>query len=211
MYQDPDYTACVATSTEMMLNFIASSGTKMTWHASTLYKTEEKIATWDRAHDTIAATAKGTDPHGFRNGLNYFGWGSYTDLPTAVYQDLAYTSYDAAVKAAVRAMARYDKPVGILGWGGSHAQFLNGYIVTGQDPAISTSFTVDYVYLTDPLQSDGLRNAKLSNASFKGGATKYRFRPYTWKDSPYDDPYGAGNVASYKEWYGKWVIVAPVR
>ena len=30
-------------------------------------------------------------------------------------------------------------------------------------------------------------------------------------DSPYDDPYTAGTLASYKEWYGKWTIIAPVR
>ena len=131
-YQDPDYTACVATSTEIMLNFIAATNAPLTWSVSTSYTTEEQIATWDRANDTIVETALGTDPHGWRNGLNYFGWGAYTDLSTAVYQDLAFTSYDAAVKAAVMAIARYDKPVGILGWAGSHAQILNGYDVSGE-------------------------------------------------------------------------------
>ena len=139
LYQDPDYTACVATSTEMMLNFIAATGTAMTWQVSTSYSTEEQIATWDRANDTIVDTALGTDPHGWRNGLNYYGWGAYTDLSTAVYEDLAYPSYDAAVKAAVMAIARYDKPVGILGWAGSHAQILNGYDVSGEDPATSAT------------------------------------------------------------------------
>lgn len=67
------------------------------------------------------------------------------------------------------------------------------------------------VYLTDSLAKDGLRNAKISNANFKGGPLTYRFRAYAWTDSPYDDPYTAGTLASYKEWYGKWTIVAPVR
>ena len=56
-----------------------------------------------------------------------------------------------------------------------------------------------------------LRNAKISNANFKGGPPTYRFRAYTWTDGPYDDPYTAGTLASCKEWYGKWTIVAPVR
>jgi hypothetical protein len=127
------------------------------------------------------------------------------------YQVFAYSSYDAAVKAAVTAMARYNKPVGILTWAGGHAQVLNGYQVSGLNPASSSDFTVQYVYITDPLQKDALRNAQISNTNFKSGSLTYRFRAYAYTDSPYDDPYTAGTVAAYKAWYGKWVIVAPVR
>ena len=193
-----------------MLNFIAATGTAMTWQVSTSYKTEENIAAWDRAHDTIAAGSKGTDPHGWRNGLNYYGWGTYTDLSTAVYQDLAYTSYDAAVKAAVMAMARYDKPVGILGWAGSHAQILNGYGYRS-GPGDLGELHGELRLPDGPAEVGGLRNAKISNANFQHGSTTYRFRAYKWKDSPYDDPYTAGTLASYREWSGKWVILAPVR
>ena len=202
-----------------MLNFIASKGTKgsgFRWTKSTSYTTEENILAWERAHDTLRATSKGTDPHGWRNGLNYYGWNSYTAASTRVYQDLAYTSYDSAVKAAVTAMAKYGKPVGILGQAGGHAQIMNGYEVVGLNPATSYNFSVVAVYLTDPLGRDGLRNAKISNANFKGGSLTYRFRawldtPYYKNESPYDDPYTAGTRTSYDEWYGKWNIVAPVR
>ncbi|HEX7472215.1 MAG TPA: hypothetical protein VF323_03965 [Candidatus Limnocylindrales bacterium] len=213
-YQDPDYTACVATVTQMMLNFVSSKGAEGTgfrWTRSTSYATQENILAWERAHDAYAPSSMGTDPHGWRNGLNYYGWGSYANASTMVYQDLSYASYNAAVKAAVTAIATFDKPVGILGWAGAHAQFINGYEVFGQDPAVSSDFRVVAVYLTDPLRSDGLRNARISDANFKSGSTTYRFRPYAWKDSPYDDPYTPGNVPSYKEWYGRWVILAPVR
>jgi len=213
-YQDPNYTACVATATQMMLNFVASNGAKgdgFRWNTSTSYTTQQNILAWERSHDAYAPSSPGTDPHGWRNGLNFYGWGSYTNASAMTYQDLSYTSYTAAVKAAVSAIATFDKPVGILGWAGGHAQFINGYEVYGQDPAVSSDFRVVAVYLTDPLRSDGLRNARISDASFRSGPYTYRFRPYNWKDSPYDDPYTPGNVPSYKEWYGKWVIVAPVR
>jgi hypothetical protein len=67
------------------------------------------------------------------------------------------------------------------------------------------------VYLTDSLKKDGLRNAKISNADFQGGSLTSRFRAYARTDSPDDDRYTAGTRASYKEWYVKWTIVAPVR
>jgi hypothetical protein len=35
--------------------------------------------------------------------------------------------------------------------------------------------------------------------------------PYTWRDSPADDPYTPGTRPSHDEWYGRWVIVAPTR
>ena len=56
-----------------------------------------------------------------------------------------------------------------------------------------------------------LCNAKISNADFQGGSLTYRFRAYARTDSPYDDRYTAVTRASYKEWYGQWTIVAPVR
>lgn len=185
------------TSTQMMLNFIASKGTRgsgFRWTKSTSYQTEKSLLAWERAHDTLVWTSKGTDPHGWRNGLNYYGWNSYAATSRMVYQDLAYTSYDAAVKAAVSAMAKFGKPVGILGWAGSHSQIMNGYEVVGEDPAVSSAFSVLAVYLTDSLKKDGLRNARISNADFQGGSLTYRFRAYARTDSPYDDRYTAGDT-----------------
>jgi len=198
----------------MMLNFTATKGTPgagFVWTNTISYTTEESMLTWIRAHDTLVSTASGTDPHGWRNGLNYYGWHSYTNPATMVYKDQSYSTYDAAVKAAIMALARYNKPVGILGWAGTHAQFINGYDVYGQDPAISADFTVTDIYLTDPLAKDALRNVRINNNSFANGSLVYRFRAYTETDSPYADPYGSTTTASYREWYGKWVIVAPVR
>ena len=87
---------------------------------------------WERAHDTLPTTARGTDPHGWRNGLDWYGWGSYQDRSKRVYEDLRFGTFDNAVKTAVRAIARYRMPVGILAWAGRHAQVMHGYTVVGR-------------------------------------------------------------------------------
>lgn len=212
-YQNPDTTACTAAATEVMLNFIASKGTPDTgfaWAVTMSYDTQESILGWERAHDTLDSGAPGSDPHGWRNALNYYGWSGYDDPGSRHYEDLAYASYAAAVKAAVVAIATENQPVGILAWAGGHAQIMTGYEVTGNDPAVSSDFTVQAVYLTDPLRSDGLLDARISYANFQSGSTTYRFTAYDWQDSGADDPYTPGTIASWREWYGKWVIVAPV-
>ncbi len=155
-YQDPDRTACVATAAMTMLNEIAAAGTGgdgFRWTPSRSYSVQESMFRWTRRHDTLEPGV-GSDANGWRNALNQYGWADYADPDTRVYQVFAFRTYNAAVKAAVQAVARFKRPVGILGWAGGHAQVLNGYTVFGQDPATSTSFTVRYVYLTDPLQRD---------------------------------------------------------
>jgi hypothetical protein len=123
-----------------------------------------------RPHDDAVDLA-GTDPHGWRNGLNYFGWGS---IESGFYADRAYTSFDAAAKAVVHSMAVYGKPAGILAWYGGHAQFVTGYTVTGADPRTgSMAFTLTGVYLTDPLKSQAMRD-KLADLQARGGTSADR-------------------------------------
>jgi hypothetical protein len=229
LYQDPYYTACTAASTMIMLNTIArrgTGGTGFVWRPSTVKNDSSNsrdmmsILSWERAHDTLISDSHGTDAHGWRNALNYFGWGSAAlkDPARMVYKDAAYSSFNAAVHAAVRAMARYDKPVGVLAWAGGHAQVLTGYAVTGENPVRSDSFTVTSLWLSDPLRSDGYVNHKISVSTFQSGDIHLRFRSYGEADSPYDDPYVAGYLRSSvypsvgpSEWYHRWVLVLPVR
>ena len=213
-YQNPDLTACVGAATLIMLNQVATNGAAghdFQWAPTTLLTTQRSIIKWARAHDTLEPGPGGTDPNGWRNALNEYGWGEYEDPSTMTYQVFAYSSYATAVKNAIMAMARYHRPVGILGWAGGHAQVLHGYSVFGQDPATSANFTVRYVYLTDPLKRDRLRNARISYANWIHGPLKYRLRKYRQKDSPLDDPYTPGLLAADRGWYGRYVIVAPVR
>ena len=213
-YQNPDMKACVGAATLIMLNQVATEGDpgdRFQWVPSTELATQRSIIRWARAHDTLEPGPGGTDPNGWRNALNQYGWADYEDPATMTYQVFSYRSYGAAVKSAVIALARYHKPVGILAWAGGHAQVLNGYTVVGQDPATSGDFKVRYVYLTDPLRRDGLRNARITYSNLIYGPLKYRLRKYRQKDSPYDDPYTPGLLVAHRGWYGRYVIVAPVR
>ena len=226
-YQDPDYTACAATATQMMLNtiygtldkefilkpfslgdkFIRANSPVFSWRPSTLYETQETVLGYERAHMTMLSSSAGTDPHGWRNGLNYFGWGS---IYSGVYADQAFTSFDAAAKAVVHALAVYGKPAGILAWYGGHAQFVTGYTVTGADPRTgSLSFTLTGVYLTDPLKSQGMRDKLLTYKVWRYDAAKIAFKQYWQKDSPQVDP--IDGKAGTAEWYGRWVAILPVR
>jgi hypothetical protein len=232
VYQDPYGSACTAASAMIMLNVIAyrhAGGEAFRW---TPYRVKNNksnpadhrdmtsILAMERGHDTLALLGSGSDAHGWGNALNYYGWGlaAMKDPAQSVYDDLEFSTYDRAVHAAVRAIARYGMPVGIVGWAGRHAQVMTGYVVDGEDPAISDLFTVRYVYLSDPLYADHYVNKKVSNASFKSGTLHLRFQSYRETDSPYDDPYTAGFKRSSvsptrgpSEWYHRWVILAPIR
>jgi hypothetical protein len=208
-WQNPDKTACTAASTLSMLNTIAHAGAPagFVWTPSTAYARQETILSYERRHMTMAKTSAGADPHGWRNALNYFGWGSTT---AGVYEDESFSTFAAAAKRAVSALATTRKPVGILARMGKHAQFITGYKVTGADPASgSTDFTVIGVYLTDPWLAAGHRDTYVTYAQWHTGGKWLRFSQYLQSDSIRKDAID-GHVGK-TEWYGKWVIVAPVR
>jgi hypothetical protein len=112
-----------------MLNFVAlrrTGGTGFIWKLDNRGTTRDAILAWERQNDTLQG-GKGSDPHGWRNALNRYGWGT-TALTHGrkVYEDYSFASYDYAVKHAVRAMIRFRKPVGALAWAGKHAQMIVG-------------------------------------------------------------------------------------
>jgi hypothetical protein len=219
-WQDPDYHACAATSTLMMLNFVNASDTvtgrdglgaqahrDLVWHPTTSYDVQERILAYSRAHMTMVLQGTGgTDPVGWRNALNYYGWGS---VDAGVYTIETTGTFLNAAKASVEALARTGKPVAIAGWAGSHAQIMNGYRVTGGDPKSTTNFTIQGVYITDPLRSDGYRDTYISLSTWQSGDPHVRFQQYWQTDSPYRDPI-TGTIGKIV-WYGRWLIIAPVR
>ena len=217
-WQNPDKTACTAASALIMLNmavywtdYKAKPGQVLpvrptAWTPDTTYARQEALLAYQRKTGTMLLSWPGADAHGWRTSLNFYGWGS---TGAKVYQDQAFGSFDAAVKATVLGVALYRKPVGILGWAGDHAQIVTGYKVQGGDPRMGrTDFSVVGVYLTDPLQSDGYRDRYITLATWKSGAKTIKFTPYKMTNSPYVDKIDGhqGNA----EWDGKWVIVAPV-
>jgi hypothetical protein len=216
-FQNPDYSACTAASTMVMLNTIYYSSNpawsmtsdgrtdpEFVWKPDVTYERQKSILKWERRNMTMPFWQKGSDVHGWRNALNYFGWGS---LDAGMYTDQAYPTFDQAVKATVRSIALRNQPVGILTWYGSHAQYVTGYSVTGQDPRTgSTDFTVNGVFLTDPLKWQGLANAYITTRTWRWGGVAIAFRPFQQRDSilidPIDGKYG------WREWWNKYVIVA---
>ena len=219
-YQDPNYAACTATSALVMLNTIAlagNGGPGFRWVPRLGSGAVDSILQWERTNDTLEG-GKGSDPHGWRNALNYYGWGpaAMSDPAQRVYDDRAYGSFDGALKGAVTAIARFRKPVGLLAWAGGHAQVVTGYVASGEDPATSDNFVVNGLWVSDVLASSRLVNRYINRLSLKSGDVRYRFQSYREVDSPLDDPYSVGwrrsSVRSTtSEWYRRWVLVIPVR
>jgi hypothetical protein len=231
IYQDPYPTACTAAAAMMMLNTIAYRGTGgegFIWTPTRIKRDDDEsnrrdmtsILAFARANDTLRSGGRGSDPHGWRNALNAYGWGqqAMTDPAKRVYDDRAFRTFRGAVKAAVRAIARRGMPVGVLGWAGGHAQVMTGYVVTGADPRVSNDFVVRYVYLSDPLYGNRVVNRRLSLEKFRSGPLRTRFQPYRESDSPHDDAYTPGTMKSSvlssrgpSEWYRRWVLLLPIR
>lgn len=199
--------ACTAASAQIGLNFIASAGTggsDFSWSVTTSTAEEETILAYERANDVTLATSPGSDPAGERNALNHYGFGG-----AVVYRDREYGSSSAAIKAVVEAIARTEKPAIALTDYGAHAIVVNGYKVSGGDPADTDSFTVEGVYVTDPLSGDGLRNAYISTGAWTGSGvtTDARFKPDEQTDAVYKDPLD-GTVGNTK-WHGMYVAILP--
>lgn len=219
-FQNPDWRACTAAATLSMLNTIAYGSsedqfparggglprTSLTWHINTSYETQEAILDYARNNMTMSWSSPGTDPHGWRNSLNFFGWGS---INAGVYRDSSFTTFDAAARAAVTSLARHQRPVGILGWAGGHAQYITGYAVQGNDPRVSDEWTLVGVFITDPLEADQMRNTFVTYSDWKYGSPFRRFSPYwqneSWMRDPIDGQVGV------REWWGKFVIIDAVK
>ena len=222
-YQDPSYVACTAASVMDILNFMALGGyggAGFRWHVSLASSTRDAVLAWERAHDTLAPTSAGSDPHGIRNALNHYGWGDATlAAGKRVYEDMAFGSFATAVRTAVRQMILTRKPVVVIGWAGRHAQMMTGYYGLVGNPFAklangtwANTFTIAGIYFSDPLRSDHMVNIRVSWNAFRTSPNlKLRFRAYRETDSPYDDRYTPGTVISRTEWYGRLVLVVPVR
>lgn len=223
VYQDPDPTACTAATAQMALNMTALaqtgqagpvrlSGSKAVrfpggpdfkWTVSTWRKTTSTLLAYERA-TTSTKPVVGSDPHGERNALNYYGWGS---LDAGVYKDMAFGTFDAAAKATVTSIATTGKPVIVFGINGQHAQLVTGFTATGSDPRVSTEFSLVSVKLTDPLLREYHRDTTLSYATWQHGPLDVRFGAdwETWESDGRDSVDG---LVGATEWRGNWVIVA---
>ncbi len=218
-FEYPDPYACTATSVQIALNFIVYDGGAADWTPTTSYATQQEIFAFERANMTLPAWANGSDPHGARNAINYYGWGSLT---AGVYKDVSFGTFRAAAKAVVASIARTRRPAIIFPWYGGHAQVVTGYKAHGEDPATSDNFTGEGVYLTDPLvgytyivyggashKVMAIRpDTYVSLAAWQSGPDAVRFTDFRQTDSTIRDPIDGARGRS--EWFGKWVAVLAV-
>jgi hypothetical protein len=175
------------------------------WAPTLRYGTIESILRWERSHMTMPSFRPGSDAHGWRNALNYYGWGSIT---AGVYKDFSFRTIDQAAIETVAAIAVHGMPVGILAWYGSHAQIVTGYRVVGEDPRTgSRNFTVQGVYISDPLKESHYRNTYIPIGVWRSGGPKIQFTPYLQTDSVIRDPID-GQVGR-NEWRARYVVMAP--
>jgi hypothetical protein len=219
-YQDPDWAACTAAAAQSMLNLVGLTTqddlppprggslprTTFRWQVDTSFSSEESILAYERQNMTMYLSSAGSDPHGWRNALNYYGWGA---MNAGVYVDSSFGSFDAAARQTVRSLAKTGKPVGILGWFGNHAQYVTGYTVQGEDPRVSDKYVILGVFMTDPLESDQIRNVYVPMDTWRNGLLYLRFSPYYNNDSPYTDPIDGSSGNS--QWWGNWVIINAVK
>jgi len=221
-YQDPNMAACTATSVRSMLNFISlrsTGGEGFVWQPTVWGSVRDRILAWQRTHDTLVG-GRGSDPHGWRNALNYYGWGETALYAgSRVYEDVPFNSFDGAMKAAVRALIVTGKPVGVLGWRGAHAQMITGYFGLVGDPFAKDAngrwanrFSVRGFYLTDPLRRSRIVDRGVTYTALRRSRDyRLRFQRYYERDSIYDDPYTPGYRQARSEWYKRFVLILPIR
>lgn len=219
-YQNPDLNGCTAAATVSMLDLIAVApmgdtppprGSSLPtnsfrWAIDISWNSLEQVMWFERKHMTMFKTDKGSDPHGWRNGLNYFGWGSMT---AGIYRDTVFPTFEKAVKAVVNDLARTNKPVGVLGWAGAHAQYITGYTVQGEDPRVSDNYTILGVFLSDPLKEEDKRNTYVTYKTWKSGPPTIRFSKYMEFGSTLLDP--IDKQIGDTEWRHKWVVIEPTQ
>lgn len=219
-YQNPDLNGCTAASTVSMLDLVALASqpdqppprggslaqSSFVWTIDISWNTQEHVMWFERSHMSMTRDVKGSDPSGWRNGLNYYGWGSiYAD----VYRDVTFGSFNSAAHAVIDSIARTDKPAGVLGWAGSHAQYVTGYTVEGDDPRVSDNYTIVGIYLSDPLKVEARPSVYLTLKDWQSGPYVIKFARYEQYGSIFIDQID-GKTGDSK-WPGKWVAILPVR
>ncbi|OHA47137.1 MAG: hypothetical protein A3A80_00915 [Candidatus Terrybacteria bacterium RIFCSPLOWO2_01_FULL_44_24] len=194
------YKWCVGATTQMMINIIKGTNNKS-------YDTQKAMYDYAVAHTMYDYPYAGSDPQGSVAALEHFGGGDYRWVNSS--------SFSAAVRSAVRAIALTGRPVRLSVAHGTHAWVLNGF-VTDKDPAQSKDFKVLYVYVSGPLypmqQKNGYDmppNTKLSVASLKKFLTPvgqdYKLVPYTKDGKTYYKKVYYDTV-----WTGYYVTIQPV-
>ena len=130
----------------------------------------------------VMAPKEGVDPKGFVAGLREF--------VDARYALVASTTYENAVRSAVRRLRATRLPVALFVDRGRHAWVLVGFTATA-DPSVAANFRVTSVRIVGPLYGRQTRNGydPEPNTSLAYSALRRYFTPYDFKfgPTPWDD------------------------
>jgi hypothetical protein len=137
---------------------------------------QRRYFTWMRARNryTLPLSA-GVDPQGWTAGMRHF----VDDR----YRLVASTTFENALRSAVRRLRQTNLPVALAVSHGNHGWVLTGFTATA-DPARTAAFTVTSVRVVGPLYGLQSRNGydmppdtKLTPTQLKGYFTPWRYAP----------------------------------
>lgn len=95
---------------------------------------------FDLARSLAPAPDRAAEPEGWAMGLTRLGYGRY--------EVRVLPSMRAAINAAAVAIRATGRPAGLLVWRGAHSWVMSGFTATA-DPAVTSHFRVDAVYIED--------------------------------------------------------------
>lgn len=174
-------TWCTAAATQMMFNLVLDRSRQDSAE-------QQAIISFEQANDSLAVS-QGSDPQGWAAALRRFG-GSRN----ATYHWERHAAYATALNAAAYDLRMTGKPVGLLMYGGKHANVLVGFKAT-RDPALGGAFTVTSAQIAGPWYPrsgvDSAPGTWLSSTSLSSRFTRYAERD------------------GLTDWIGNWVIVTP--
>jgi hypothetical protein len=160
---------CTAADVQIVRNIV---------HAETDHSTsgQRRYFSWMRERNryTLPVSA-GVDPQGWTAGLRRF----VDDR----YRLVASTTFDNALRSAVRRLRQTNLPVALAVSHGNHGWLLTGFTSTA-DPAVTSSFKVTSVRVVGPLYGlqsrngyDMPPNTKLTPAQLKRYFTPWKYAP----------------------------------
>jgi len=173
-------TWCTGASTQMMLNLVTGASD----HASANQGAYVSYALYHSMY--WAKGGVGAEIDGWANALTAYGAGTYAVA--------AYTTQDAAFKAAATRMRITGKPVGLVVMAGHHAWVMAGFNSSGDDPARSQNFTLTSIVVMAP----------------DYGTISYDPAPGSVESMAYMDTKLTGYTDDFPTiWDGKYAIITP--
>lgn len=190
LYRDGTYTVqkdwiwCTAAGVQIMRNIVDLESD----HTTTA---QRRYFAWMRPHDRYRLPLSGgVDPQGWAAGLRHF----VDDR----YRLVASTTFDGALRSAVRRLRQTNLPVALTVSHGNHGWILTGFTAS-TDPLTSASFQVTSVRVVGPLYGLQSRNGYDMAPDTKLTPTQLRRFFTPWKYAPMS-----------MVWDGRYVSIQPV-